>query len=44
MNFIITILLWLNTLLWLSVGLTPLAILGLVLQIIWLLILIKEGF
>lgn len=43
MNFIITILLWLNTLLWLSVGLTPLVILGLVLQIIWLLILIKEG-
>lgn len=39
----ITILLWLNTLIWLIVDIEPLYIFGLVLQVIWLLIIIKEG-
>ena len=39
----ITILLWLNTLIWLNANIKPLVIFSLVLQVIWLLIIIKEG-
>lgn len=43
MSYLITILLMANTYLWLGLGILPLAVFGLALQIVWMLISIRGG-